>query len=190
MTTQTIKVWDPMVRIFHWSLASLFLFSYITEDDFMDLHVIAGYLVTGLVVFRLLWGVIGTKHARFSDFVKTPTEVKAYIKDVVLFRAKRYLGHNPAGGMMVIALILSIIITSLTGMLVYGAEESAGPLLSWVNNVSHGTADFFEETHEFFANFTLFLVVFHVGGVIITSLQHRENLVRSMINGYKHNKVT
>ena len=185
MTKQTIRVWDPLLRVFHWSLVSLFLFSYLTEDDFLDLHVYAGYAIAGLIAFRLIWGLIGPRHARFSDFVKSPAEVKSYLKDILLFRAKRYLGHNPAGGAMVVALLISITMALMTGMLTYGATEFSGPLAGMVSGVGHNVAEGFEELHEFFANFTVMLVVFHVIGVLIASLQHGENLVRSMINGDK-----
>lgn len=190
MSTQPIKVWDPLLRIFHWSLVSLFLFAFITEDDFLDLHVIAGYIIIGLIIFRLIWGVIGPRHARFSNFVKSPSQVKSYLKDVLLFRAKRYLGHNPAGGAMVIALLVSITMTVFFGMLTYGAMEFSGPLASMVSGVSDTLAEGFEEVHEFFANFTLFLVGLHVIGVVVASLQHRENLVQSMIDGYKQAEIT
>ncbi|VAW88507.1 Cytochrome b [hydrothermal vent metagenome] len=189
MSTQPIKVWDPLLRIFHWSLVSLFLFAFITEDDFLDLHVIAGYLIIGLIVFRLIWGVIGPRHARFSNFVKSPSQVNSYLKDVLLFRAKRYLGHNPAGGAMVIALLVSITMTVFFGMLTYGAMEFSGPLAGMVSGVSDTLAEGFEEVHEFFANFTLFLVGLHVIGVVVASLQHRENLVQSMIDGYKQAEI-
>lgn len=183
--TNQIKVWDPLVRIFHWSLASAFFIAYLTEDDWLDLHVLAGYLVAGLVAFRLVWGLVGTRHARFSDFVRPPREVFAYLKDMVTFHPKRYIGHNPAGGAMVVALLLSLLMTVLTGMSVYGAEEMAGPLADLFANAPKFVGEVAEELHEFFANFTLFLVVFHVVGVVLAGLQHGENLVRSMINGRK-----
>ena len=180
-----IKVWDPLVRVFHWSLASAFFIAYLTEDDWLDFHVLAGYTVAGLVAFRLLWGLVGTRHARFSDFVRPPREVFAYLKDMATFHPKRYIGHNPAGGAMVVALLVSLLLTVLTGMSVYGAEEMAGPLADLFANVPKSVGEVFEELHEFFANFTLFLVVFHVVGVVLAGLQHGENLVRSMINGRK-----
>ena len=182
---QEIKVWDPLVRLFHWSLATAFFIAYLSEDDWLDLHVLAGYTIAGLLVFRLLWGFIGTRHARFSDFVCPPREVLAYLKSMVLFHPKRYIGHNPAGGAMVIALLLSLSMTVLTGLSVYGSEEMAGPLAGLFANAPEFVGNVFEELHEFFANFTLFLVVFHVIGVILAGLQHGENLVRAMINGRK-----
>lgn len=182
---QSIKVWDPLVRLFHWLLVTAFVVAYVTEDDFMRLHVWAGYLLIGLLVFRVLWGLVGSGHARFSDFVYPPREVLRFLKETLFFRAKRYLGHNPAGGAMIIALLLSLTMTSLTGLLTYGVEEAAGPLAPWVGGTGEAWGEAFEETHEFFANFTLLLVFIHVVGVLVESALHRENLVRAMFTGYK-----
>ncbi len=176
-----VKVWDPLVRVFHWSLVTAFFVAYITEDELLDLHVFAGYLIAVLLAFRLIWGFVGSRHARFSDFVKRPGEVWAYMKSIVGQHPRRYLGHNPAGGAMVIALLLSLLLVTVSGVAIYGAEESAGPLA--------GVGDFWvevlEEIHEFFANFTVALVFFHVLGVLMASFQHRENLAKSMLNGFK-----
>lgn len=183
--TNQIRVWDPLVRIFHWLLAGSFFIAYLTEDDWLDFHIYVGYTIAGLIAFRLLWGLIGTRHARFSDFVRPPREVVAYLKDMATFHPKRYIGHNPAGGAMVMALLLSLVLAVLTGLLVYGAEEMAGPLAGLFTHAPKFLGDVFEELHEFFANLTLFLVVFHVAGVVLAGLQHGENLVRSMFNGKK-----
>ncbi|MCW8923014.1 MAG: cytochrome b/b6 domain-containing protein, partial [Gammaproteobacteria bacterium] len=102
--TNQIKVWDLPVRIFHWSLASTFFIAYLTEEDWLDIHVLAGYTILGLVVFRLFWGFIGSRHALFNDFVRPPRVVLAYLKDMAACHPKRYIGHNPAGGAMVVAL--------------------------------------------------------------------------------------
>ena len=182
---QSIKVWDPLVRLFHWLLVTAFFVAYVTEDDFMTLHVWAGYLLIGLLVFRVLWGLVGSRHARFSDFVYPPRQVLRFLKETFFFRAKRYLGHNPAGGAMIIVLLLSLTMTSLTGLLTYGVEEAAGPLAPWVGGTGEVWGEAFEEIHEFFANFTLLLVFIHVMGVLVESALHRENLVRAMLTGYK-----
>ena len=183
---QIIKVWDLPVRIFHWSLVLSFLLAYLSEDDWLDLHVLAGYSIAGLISFRLLWGFIGSRHARFRDFIRSPRMVISYLKDVLAFRAKRYLGHNPAGGAMVIALLLSLLFTTLSGLVVYGTEEMAGPLAGLLSATPHWLGEVLEEIHEFFANLTLLLVIAHVVGVVIASLQHRENLVHAMFTGKKH----
>ena len=181
--SRSIPVWDLAVRLFHWSLAGAFLVAYVTEDDWETLHVNAGYLIGILIVLRLLWGFIGPSHARFSDFVRTPREVMAYVADAMRLRAPRYIGHNPAGGVMVLALLISLTLTTLTGVALYGATDFAGPLAGvWRGELA---ADILEETHELGANLTLLLVVLHLGGVLFSSLEHGENLIKSMITGRK-----
>lgn len=180
-----VKVWDPLVRVFHWALVLAFFTAYITEEDFLVIHTFAGYTVLGLILLRIVWGLIGSKHARFRDFIYSPEEIKGFFKETLLLKAKRYLGHNPAGGAMIILLLVSLLITTASGIAVYGAEEHAGPLASWFTQSHSLWGDALEEIHEFFANFTLLLVFVHVAGVIIESVIHKENLVKSMIDGMK-----
>jgi len=187
-TTQ-IKVWDPLVRVFHWSLVASFIIAYASGEDLLTLHSWAGYSILGLLLVRIVWGVIGTRYARFSNFIYRPTTIKQFLKDTLKFRASRYLGHNPAGGAMVILLMLSLLLAIFTGLLVYGAEEQAGPLASWFGHTHNVWAEVTEEAHEFFANFTLLLVFIHVIGVLVESLLHKENLVAAMISGFKPAKT-
>lgn len=181
----TTKVWDPFVRIFHWGLVFAFIVAYLTEEDFLSIHTLAGYVVLGLLSLRLVWGFIGPRYARFSDFTYSIASIRNFLKDTLSFRARRYLGHNPAGGAMILLLITSLLLTSFTGLAIYAIAEQAGPLAGILTNSSEFMEDALEETHEFFANFTLFLVFIHIAGVIIESLLHRENLARSMVTGYK-----
>jgi cytochrome b len=176
-----VRVWDPLVRVLHWSLAAAFFGAYLTED-WEIAHVWLGYAVLVIVAVRVVWGFVGTRHARFTDFVYRPSVVRAYLKDLMRFRHRRYLGHNPAGGYMILALLTFVTLTGATGVALYGAEEHAGPLAGLV---ASGWADALEEMHEFLANFTLFLVVVHVLGVLMESVLHGENLVRAMWTGYK-----
>ncbi|MBI5318906.1 cytochrome b/b6 domain-containing protein [Bradyrhizobium sp.] len=167
----TVKVWDPFVRVFHWSLAGLFLLAYATGDEIEKVHIAAGYTIAGLLALRIVWGFVGPRHARFSDFVRSPGAVLAYMRDMALLRAPRYLGHNPAGGAMVLALIVMLIGTCTTGHMMttdtfWGAR--------WV-----------EKVHEICASLTIGLVVVHVLGVLVASFEHRESLVKAMINGRK-----
>lgn len=185
MDIQQTKIWDIFIRIFHWSLLATFAITYLTEDGFPTLHVYAGYIMMALIVLRLIWGLIGSNHARFSSFIVKPSVVIEYMKKVAQFRAKRYLGHNPAGGAMVVALLISLSMTLLFGLLTYGVAEFSGPLASLAGGVNDTVANTFKELHEFFANFTVLLVALHVFGVAIASFQHGENLVRSMLTGYK-----
>ncbi len=180
-----IRVWDPLVRVFHWLLVAGFFIAYLSGDEWMTLHVYAGYLVAGLVAFRLLWGVVGTRYARFTDFVKPPREVVAYLRDMLRGRERRYIGHNPAGGLMIVALLLSLIGISLTGLALYGAHDEAGPLAGLMAGSGEFWEEALEEVHEFLANLTLLLVAVHVAGVIFESLRHGENLVRAMLTGRK-----
>lgn len=159
------------VRIFHWSLVGLFAFAFFTGDEWDRAHEIAGYAIAGLVAFRLVWGFVGSRHARFADFIRTPRTVLAFLRDTARLRAPRHLGHNPAGGAMVVALLAAISIISATG---YMMTTDAYWGVGWV-----------EEVHEVAVFATLGLVALHVAGVAIASVEHRENLVASMFTGRK-----
>ena len=185
MNSNTDYVWDPLVRTFHWTLVTAYALAWATGDDWMNLHEIAGYTVGGLLLFRLFWGLVGTRHARFGDFVRPPREVLRYLRDVALFRAPRYVGHNPAGGAMVLALLVTLLLTVITGVLALGGEEFRGPAVGLATTLGDAGAGFLEEAHEVLANLTLLLVFAHVGGVLIASFQHHENLVRAMFTGRK-----
>jgi len=171
----TVKVWDPFVRLFHWSLVASFVVAYATGDEIEKVHVAAGYTIAGLVTVRILWGIVGPRHARFSNFVRPPREVLAYLRDVLLLRAPRFLGHNPAGAAMIVALLAALISTCVTG---YMMTTDAYWGAKWV-----------EEVHEFVANLTVGLVVAHILGVLVASFEHRENLVASMITGRKRREA-
>ena len=180
-----IKVWDPLVRFFHWSLVSAFTIAYITEDDYLTVHSWAGYLILVLLAIRIIWGFVGTRYARFSNFVYSPATIIRFIKDTLSFKAKRYIGHNPAGGAMVILLIISLLLTTVTGIFLLGAEEQVGPAAQIFSGSGEYWEDILEETHEFFANFTVILVFFHVLGVLAESFIHKENLISAMLSGFK-----
>lgn len=188
-TNNTVRVWDPLVRIGHWTLVGAFFIAYFTEENLLTQHVWAGYTVTGIVFFRLIWGFVGTEHARFSSFVRSPGETLRYLGDIARNNAKRFIGHNPAGAAMILALLLSLAVTTYSGLEIYAIEENAGPLAGLVSDKSaagHEAAEeFWEEVHEVSANLTLLLVVLHISGVLLASLTHRENLVKAMITGRK-----
>lgn len=179
-----VRVWDLFVRVFHWTLVAAFAIAYFTEDDWQTLHVYAGYAVLALVLSRVLWGFIGTRYARFSDFVPGFADLRGYLAAMLRGRPPHYVGHNPAGGAMIIALLVSLLLTTLSGLAAYGGEGE-GPLASYVWRLGTNAEDAFEDVHEFFANLTLLLVGVHVAGVLIGSVLHRENLIRAMFSGRK-----
>jgi cytochrome b len=129
MTTmkKTIQVWSPLIRIGHWTLVIAFFTAYFTEDDFMSLHAWAGYIVGMYLLMRIVWGFVGVKYARFSNFIYSPAKIFGYLKNLIARNPQHYIGHNPAGGAMVIALLVSLVGTTLTGMKLYEVEENKGP---------------------------------------------------------------
>jgi cytochrome b len=203
MKDNAVYVWDPLVRIFHWSLVLFFTLAYLTEDDFMQVHEFAGYAVLGLVGFRVVWGLVGTRYARFSNFIYGFDRIKSYLVSLARLKPQHYIGHNPAGGLMVIIMLVMLALTSWSGIKAGESEAteqaSASPAIK-LSLVSSAYADddehekrnkgdeFWEDIHEALANFTLFLVFLHITGVIVSSVLHREKLVRAMITGYKERK--
>ena len=164
-----VKVWDPALRLFHWSLAGSFALAWVSAESWQDLHLWAGYAAAALIAFRLLWGFVGPRHARFSDFLRGPAAVRGYLADMLRGRERRYLGHNPAGGAMILALIATMAAVSLTG---------------WLMTLG-GPGEALEGLHEGAATLVLVLVLAHLAGVIFASLSHGENLVKAMITGRK-----
>jgi cytochrome b len=198
-----IYVWDPLIRIFHWSLVVLFVIAYLSGEEESSIHTLSGYGIIGLLVFRLVWGFIGSTHARFSDFMFSPARVTVYLKSLFSNRPDRYAGHNPAGAYMIYALLLMLVVVSYTGLKVYGLEGH-GPLANATEvtlieramadeNEEHekhdGDEEFWEEIHETASNLTVLLVIIHILGVILASWQHRENLIKAMITGRKSHYI-
>lgn len=193
-----VRVWDPLVRLFHWGLVAAFAVAWVSADELDAVHVNAGYLVAALVAFRVVWGVIGTRYARFSQFVRGPGAVLSYAGEMLRGKERRYLGHNPAAAAMVVALLVALSGTAYTGWLMEEPSRSA-KLPAAPQIVSSAVADehaenegereggdeAIEELHETFANLMLLLVALHVGGVVLASLRHHENLARAMVTGDK-----
>ncbi|HVI31034.1 cytochrome b/b6 domain-containing protein [Phenylobacterium sp.] len=171
MDQPSIRVWDPLVRLFHWSLAASFAVAWLTADAWEDLHRWAGYAAAALIVFRLVWGLVGPRYARFRQFVRRPGATAAYLAAMLQGREPRHLGHNPAGAAMIVALLAVLGVTALTGWL-YTTDAFWG-------------AEWVEETHEAAASLMLLLVIGHIAGVTLASLRHRENLASAMLTGRK-----
>lgn len=124
---ESVKVWEPLIRIGHWTLVIAFFTAYLTEDDLMPIHVWAGYVVGGYLLMRIVWGFAGGKYVRFSHFVYSPARITGYLKNLIARKPQHYIGHNPAGGAMVIALLLSLTGTAVIGMELYAVEDNKGP---------------------------------------------------------------
>lgn len=206
-----IRVWDPLIRIFHWGVVVFFTIAYLSGEEESDVHIYSGYIVLGLIIFRVVWGFVGSRHARFSDFVTSPGAAIAHFREMAGGRAKRYLGHNPAGGWMIIALLLTLFVVSVSGLKVYAIEEGKGPLAANNPDITlistayaddddhderyeHGEEEgeeedweeeFWEEIHEASSNFMLMLIFLHIAGVFVSGRAHNENLVKAMVGGYK-----
>lgn len=166
----TIRVWDPFVRLFHWSLVAAFAAAWVTAEETTRLHELLGYAIVALVGLRLAWGAVGPRYARFDSFVRGPGTVGHYLKDVVHGRARRYLGHNPAGAAMILALVAGLLTVAGTG---------------WAMTVPGFGGEALEEVHEVAASLMLVLVAGHVLGVVASSFAHKENLVVAMFTGRK-----
>jgi cytochrome b len=166
-----VRVWDPLVRLFHWSLVLSFAIAWLSAHSWENLHAWAGYAAGGFVVMRVAWGFVGTPYARFSQFVRPPGTVLGYLKAILRGDEPRYLGHNPAGGAMIVALMLAMVSTAFTGWLL---TTDAFWGVKWMQHV-----------HNYLAHGLLLLVGFHLAGVVLTSRRHRENLVAAMISGKK-----
>lgn len=166
-----VEVWDLFIRLFHWSLVISFSVAYASGDGWRGFHLFAGYAALALIAGRLLWGVIGTKYARFAHFVTSPKKIVVYVRDVLNRRDARYLGHNPAGGAMIVVMLVLLAAVSVSGVLLttdafWGSEAM-------------------DMIHRVLANITVFCIVAHVLGVVFTSISTKENLIWSMMSGRK-----
>jgi cytochrome b len=195
-----VWVWDPAVRVFHWGLVGAFATAWLTADELQPVHEIAGYTVAALVAFRLIWGFVGCRYARFAQFLRGPGETLAYLGDMPRGKERRFLGHNPVGAVMIVALLVTLSGTAFTGWLM---EEPARVAMlpdmpaivapAWADGDGdereYGGRGEIEgplnEVHETLANLMLLLVALHVGGVVLASFRHHENLARAMVTGEK-----
>ncbi|MEQ1594163.1 MAG: cytochrome b/b6 domain-containing protein [Casimicrobium sp.] len=170
--TTKIIVWDVPVRVFHWLLVLCFAGAWLTAESerWRQIHVTLGYTMAGLIAFRLIWGVVGTPFARFKNFLRGSSAVWAYVKSLPNGKPQHYIGHNPAGALAIVGLLVLIALVAASG---WAAMNDIGG--NWV-----------EEAHEVSSNALLMLVIVHVVGVIVSSVVHRENLIRSMLTGRKH----
>jgi len=170
--TKQIRVWDLLVRVTHWTVAAGIIANLLFTKHGSEIHQYVGYTVLGLVVTRLIWGLIGSRYARFSDFFPTPARIKHHLSDLSARRTdEQHLGHNPLAAIMVLSLWAVIIGLGITGYLM-----ESGLL---------GNKDLLEEAHELLANSLYLLVPLHIIAAIAMSYWQRQNLIKSMITGNK-----
>lgn len=182
----SVKVWDRFIRVFHWTLVPGFATAFISgELHASTLHVWVGYLLCVLLVLRLYWGFKGSEYARFRSFIFPLSETLAYVRSLLTGHPKHYYGHNPAGALMVFAMLVLLILIFLSGLLTLAAIDYEGPLLFLANRVSDEASYAFRGIHEFLPIVGLALVLLHILGVAVGSIQHKENLVRAMLTGKK-----
>lgn len=163
-----VLVWDPFIRFFHWGLVLSFLLVWVSAEENMIIHEKVGYFMLSLIGLRIIWGFIGAKYARFSNFIYSPNNTLAYLRSLITQSPEHYTGHNPAGGWMVVLLLVGLIASALSGIQVAESNESI-----W------------EEFHEVVANLTMLLVMIHIAGVVVSSFIHHENLLFGMLSGKK-----
>lgn len=166
-----LRVWDMPVRLMHWALVASVAAAWFTSSQIGPAHEVLGYIACALMAARVAWGFGGGRYARFAQFVRTPSATARYLRSVLAARAPRYIGHNPLGGWMVLALLGCIALLGFTGWL-YTTDMFWG--YGWLAHL-----------HEALGWTLLALIACHVGGVALTSWQHRENLVRAMVTGDK-----
>lgn len=166
-----VRVWDPFVRLFHWALVTSFVVAWFTAHSMAAIHHLAGYAAGALVLLRLAWGLIGTRYARFGQFIRHPGTILGYLKAIATGSEARHIGHNPAGGAMIIVLILTMGATALTGWLTT-TDQFWG--VWWM-----------QKLHDLLAHGLLLLIGLHLAGVMLASLRHRENLIGAMVTGMK-----
>jgi cytochrome b len=165
-----VTVWDPLVRALHWAIAGLVLIAFLSSDA-KHFHMAVGYAASGLALLRVAWGFFGPRHARFRNFVRGPRAVLGYLAELGQLRARRHLGHNPAGGAMIVALLGLLALAGFSGWL---SQTNAWFGVLWV-----------EDVHAFAGNALILMAALHVVGVLGSSLLHGENLVRAMVTGRK-----
>ena len=172
MHDRETPVWDIVTRLFHWSLVLAYCCAQLTAEEWDTAHEYTGYIILGLVAFRITWGFVGPRNVRFFEFIKSPTTIMAHLTNLLTGRHRAEGGHNPAGGIMVVVLLSWLASTGLTG---------------WLSTILSGNiAGGLEKIHEILGEFSLLLIAVHVAGVVAMSFIERQDLAKSMIDGKKH----
>lgn len=182
-TQQKILIWDIPTRLFHWLLVLALIAQWLTAevlDDAIQLHMYIGYFTLGLIIFRISWGFIGPKYARFNDFVSSPRDLIHALKTIR--RAEHSTGHNPLGGLMVIAMLVIILLQAISGLFTSDDILFNGPYANWA---SKEWQSFWQSLHHQLFDWILILVGLHIAAVIVHQLVLKHNIVLPMLTGKK-----
>ncbi len=202
---KNVEVWDILIRIFHWSLVASFIIAYLTSTEKNEIHNYAGYTVLGLIIFRVVWGFWGSRHARFSNFVTSFSTVVRFVKSLFSKKPKRYMGHNPLGGWMVIAMLITLFMLCYSGIKLNALQGGGEPLalqMPSIDLISSAYAkedieqflirepdevgeDYWKEMHAQYFYLMLILIALHLAEVLVSSLLYKENFVKEMWTGKK-----
>lgn len=167
----TIKVWDPIVRLFHWTVVAACVLNLFVLEEGRYWHRVTGYVVAGAIAVRVIWGFVGTRYALFSDFLPTPEKIRAQLRDMMNGSEQRHIGHNPLASTMMLCLMALLAATAMTG---------------WMSTLDTFWGEkWLEQLHGILANSIMVLAFVHAGAAVVESLRHRENLVWSMVTGRK-----
>lgn len=181
-----VQVWDLKIRLFHWILALSFVAAYLSAKfHFGYLHSLTGYFLCVLLLARMLWGFTGSQFARFKSFIFTPSVTITYLRSLIKGNPAHYLGHNPAGALMVFVLLGILTLILLSGLATLAVIDFEGPM-QFLNNYMDDNASYaVRHLHGWLIDIALLLIPLHVLGVVIGSIQHKENLVKAMFTGKK-----
>jgi len=179
-------IWDLPLRLFHWAMVTAVLVAsvtgYLLPDWWLNIHAYAGYVLSGLLLFRLLWGIVGSKYSRFGSFPLKSAESKTHLLDLLRGRSKAYAGHNPVGAWMIVLLLATLTALIFTGFIVWGGQENSGPFSAVVG---YRLGEFTEEIHEFFAGLLMALIGIHLVGVLVETVFFKHRVLPAMIDGRK-----
>jgi len=186
-----VKVWDLPTRLFHWALVLGFISAYLTAEFHLGfIHTFIGYFLCLLLVARIIWGFVGNQYARFKSFIFSPQETLTYLHGMLHNNPRHYLGHNPAGALMVFGLLTLLALIMITGLVTLALIDFEGPLLFLIDYFDDEVSYAIRHLHGLLIDIALVIIPLHLLGVAAGSLQHKENLVRAMITGKKKNIAT
>ena len=181
-------VWSLPTRIFHITLIIFIIIAALSaDDDYLQIHSAFGYAITVLIVFRLIWGMMGPRYSSFKDFNFKIGTIFEFTQDIFSFKRKqKYLGHNPIASIIMFSMIITLLLISISGIVDLGIQEGKG-FFAFLNHTFLRKLEFFEEAHEFFANLLLLFIIIHLIGILTDKIIHSEDeTLKSIITGYKN----